>query len=673
MLLSFALEFAFTGSVRLQKTKPLKVWSQVRPALQNLFVAALSRGQAALPGGSTSEEILGKLAQDIAAEGATSLRSLGSTPRSSHDGATQGADVLRNPTACQECMSFLMTNREKDIRKQPAYFACMSKLRTALCQCPQSPDEWDASTTCSFHDSLHTVADLTWAISTIMEQESVIPASAPAVGAAGLQLVMKVQEQAEKEKVESAQATGDMLQSAIVKEGRFLLEKQGEGSADDGETKWALNGSLVESLLTVRAKYVLSTMLGLIVKPQFEPSAAKPKLVEFEDLDAQQTEWLYDLLVYMCKSGEFTDAHAFILELESRYMLQTPGDADMKTWSSMWTEVIERALAARNKHVKTKGKDETVELGKTLPASKMVINKSFFKEASLAAAAAGSAEPGEVKVEDSGHPSEQSEQSQQEVQPAVPYFQSIYTATAQQGTIHTLDVLAVQTQVQNTLFMRAGCSSSKKLLEGMYSDSRSSAVIAATSLSKELAGERIFAFGSVSTEQGPKSVKVASATFGNGGNGITMHYFMSAEGFQKLTSLCPCPVWFVKAVADAKKALFVSSELEETMECSDAHGGKVTVHLRVPYIAIREEAVLSLIQKEAVQPQGELYCTRTYFPNEKATTGKKQSVQPQVALGGLCFRKQEGQEGGMLKVEKHDDMLLVHPGNHPKHCSHLLK
>ena len=64
--------------------------------------------------------------------------------------------------------------------------------------------------------------------------------------------------------------------------------------------------------------------------------------------------------------------------------------------------------------------------------------------------------------------------------------------------------------------------------------------------------------------------QVASATFGDG-DGITMHYFMSAEGFQKLTSLCPCPVWFVKAVADARKALFVSSELEETVECSDAY------------------------------------------------------------------------------------------------------
>ena len=85
------------------------------------------------------------------------------------------------------------------------------------------------------------------------------------------------------------------------------------------------------------------------------------------------------------------------------------------------------------------------------------------------------------------------------------------------------------------------------------------------------------------------------------------------------------------------------------------------------------QAVLSLIEKESVQPQGELICTRTYFPNEnqnQKATGKK-FVQRQAALGGLCFRKQEGE--GVVKVEKNDDVLLVNLGNHPKHCSHLLK
>ena len=111
-------------------------------------------------------------------------------------------------------MSFLMTNREKDIRKQPAFFATLSKLKSGLCSCGQA-DDWDReAASCSFHDQLHTLSDLTWALSTLMEQEAVIPLSASAIGAAGLQLVMKVQELAEKEKVKSAQATGDASSSS---------------------------------------------------------------------------------------------------------------------------------------------------------------------------------------------------------------------------------------------------------------------------------------------------------------------------------------------------------------------------------------------------------------------------------------------------------------------------
>ena len=156
---------------------------------------------------------MGKLAKDIAAAEGPSLRPLSATPK--HDDAGQSAtSMLRDAKACQECMSFLMTNREKDIRKQPAFFATLSKLKSGLCSCGQA-DDWDReAASCSFHDQLHTLSDLTWALSTLMEQEAVIPLSASAIGAAGLQLVMKVQELAEKEKVESAQATGDASSSS---------------------------------------------------------------------------------------------------------------------------------------------------------------------------------------------------------------------------------------------------------------------------------------------------------------------------------------------------------------------------------------------------------------------------------------------------------------------------
>ena len=49
--------------------------------------------------------------------------------------------------------------------------------------------------------------------------------------------------------------------------------------------------------------------------------------------------------------------------------------------------------------------------------------------------------------------------------------------------------------------------SSRALLDVIYSDSRSAAVIKGESLSETLADARLFAFGTVSTEQGPKSVK----------------------------------------------------------------------------------------------------------------------------------------------------------------------
>ena len=48
---------------------------------------------------------------------------------------------------------------------------------------------------------------------------------------------------------------------------------------------------------------------------------------------------------------------------------------------------------------------------------------------------------------------------------------------------------------------------SKDLLSLIYSDSKSSALIAADKLREDLGDQRVFAFGVVSTEEGPRSVK----------------------------------------------------------------------------------------------------------------------------------------------------------------------
>ena len=230
VLVSYALEFAFTGSVRLQKTKPLRAWSQVRvfvggfcltvlhvtsscqvrPQLQNLFLAALTRGQRALPGGATSEEVLNSMISEIA-QGIQSGQVLRMDSKGALHGDHAQVDALLCASTCQQCKSFVLTNNVKDIRKQPAYLACLSKLRSAFCACPD-PDQWTAGTAshCEFHDLSHTLADMTWGLAQIMEQEQVIPASVPRVGAAAMRLAMKVQSEEEKQQQKAASAaSGD--------------------------------------------------------------------------------------------------------------------------------------------------------------------------------------------------------------------------------------------------------------------------------------------------------------------------------------------------------------------------------------------------------------------------------------------------------------------------------
>ena len=56
---------------------------------------------------------------------------------------------------------------------------------------------------------------------------------------------------------------------------------------------------------------------------------------------------------------------------------------------------------------------------------------------------------------------------------------------------------------------------------------------------------------------------------------ITINFYMSGEGFNKLTSACPCPVWMMKVAADHNKAMFATDTPEETFDVADAPLGRI--------------------------------------------------------------------------------------------------
>ena len=141
-----------------------------------------------MPGGS-AQEVLAQLAGEIGK----------ATSTAGQDNAIQETykSVLQDPATLRECKQFVLANNHSDVRKHPAFIAWMSKIRTSLCQCSPSQDDWNPSSACEFHDAVHTIPDMCWGVANLMEQENVVPVAVPVVGAACLMLAIAASEKAE--------------------------------------------------------------------------------------------------------------------------------------------------------------------------------------------------------------------------------------------------------------------------------------------------------------------------------------------------------------------------------------------------------------------------------------------------------------------------------------------
>ena len=224
---------------------------------------------------------------------------------------------------------------------------------------------------------------------------------------------------------------------------------------------------MVETLVSIRAKYLLSTMQFLMVVPE-RPNVRKQsaKFVTFEDITMAQAQVLHDVVTFMCRN-EFKETHDYIVELESRFMMQHP-EADVLTWSAMWSNVLQKILASHSKHCKNQkggsensssagsAGSETCDFKKLLPPPNTIVPKTRFRDGAADPAAAGgvkdepeSSVPGQAQAAADPDP---------DPEPKILYFTEIYTAGSgnKKDAVHTLDVLAVQAQIQHTLLMRAG-------------------------------------------------------------------------------------------------------------------------------------------------------------------------------------------------------------------------
>ena len=269
-----------------------------------------------------------------------------------------------------------------------------------------------------------------------------------------------------------------LISDAMGKDATFLLRKSSAEKLPDGEVA-TINDAIVEALLSARAKYLLTVIQAMIQIPDTRGDNPKneksPKLVQFDDLDADGARVFHDVASYL--TNKCKESQDYIVELEARFLTQTPNPQTPETsgsesvpWINMWVEVFEKAInthrklkAAEAKDASAKGRGAgagNVDPAKLLPPPKAIISLSLLKGQQAQGANKGQT----VKEEQDGAKGAENSLHDEEVESNLAYFQNIYTSftAADYGSagkktrdFHMMDVLAVQSAVEQHITRRA--------------------------------------------------------------------------------------------------------------------------------------------------------------------------------------------------------------------------
>ena len=257
-----------------------------------------------------------------------------------------------------------------------------------------------------------------------------------------------------------------MILNSICKEGRFLVIQHDDENQLDGVPSVELNESIIRSLATLQAKYLLCAIQTMIHIPDKATGIVdKQKVLTFEDLSKAEGLLVGETLEYFCH-GHFADSSDYILEMETRFSVRRSESTDVETWSAMWQEVFQKTLVAARKAGIADASKLSIE--KLLPPPKNVITKSFLR-AEKTDRQGLQASPVKQEQEENGPTRLPGQNKEANDVPSTgiatgtevktPYFQKIYTAAesvAEGSNVHSLDILALQSQLQHYLFMHAG-------------------------------------------------------------------------------------------------------------------------------------------------------------------------------------------------------------------------
>lgn len=266
-----------------------------------------------------------------------------------------------------------------------------------------------------------------------------------------------------------------------------------------------LNESLVNMLISCRGKYLLSAALTLMKVPGNDTA-----LIHFGDLTDIQTRHLYNLLSYLC--GEPVNHKTYILEVEMCLALQhrhdgsgTSGsnsvevEAEEVSWSEMWCKILNIV-----KSEQLKGDMTGEQIGNFLPKSNQVCPASFLKPNDKS----DKSDKTDKTEKTDGSTTSTTKATATRQSPTFEELWGLRDLGESVRGVHAVSILAMRATLEAHFMANALSNSSKELLKVLQVDSKNAAILQISDLKEALNGAKLFAFGAISTEWAPRSIKV---------------------------------------------------------------------------------------------------------------------------------------------------------------------
>ena len=373
---------------------------QVRPMLQTTLFQALRRWSGSV--GDSAGHSLTSIAEKLLVDIQCSSRPDGFV-KASDSMETAVRRVLASKTDMSKAKEWVISNNFDKTMSQPAYAEYLNNVKTVCCTC--DPEAWDKdASSCDFHFKCeHTLADLTWGLTEVLEEADhrVVPHSVRMVGAAALAcailLKQKVAEAAAQAQADGVKEGKDKdskdsgpptLEELVGPYGAFLLKDEGP----EGDCKKTLNTALLNLMIGAKACYVLNAMCKMIRRPTGFGFGCESEFISVTD--SPRPRALESLLNHLCKAAEGTQ---YISQIESRFQFlveSSSPDSCEESWSGLWSKVLFHAvskeakegLAAKESKENTDPKAAIATPGKTdwqkmLPSpNKVVRGKSLLAQ-----------------------------------------------------------------------------------------------------------------------------------------------------------------------------------------------------------------------------------------------------------------------------------------------------